>query len=112
MKHSLYALSLVAILTGTVALGMGLHAGVDQAVGHRVDHFAAGAGALITKGGDFDSHGVIFGNAQILPGIGGLVLAGEGGEKLGDSVLHRLGFRVVVIEEVGVFEVGDAGFRA
>jgi hypothetical protein len=72
----------------------------------------AGAGAGIAQGGDFDGHGVIVGDAQILPGVGGLVLAGQGGEKLGDGVFDRIRLGIVVVEEVRVFEVSDAGFGA
>ena len=90
---------------------VGFEAGGDQAGGDGIAESPAGAGPAVSPGIDLDGDDVIRADAYGFPGIGGGGFSGEGGEEGGEGVFDAFGVGIVVVEEGGVFEVGDAGLR-
>ena len=90
---------------------VGFESGGDQAGGDGIGESPAGAGSAVSPGIDFDGDHVIGADAQGFPGIGGGGFAGEGGEEGGEGIFYAFGVGIVVVEERGVFDAGDAGFQ-
>ena len=87
-----------------------LQTGGDEAGGDGIGERPAGAGSAIAPSVDFDGDNVIGTDPQGFPGIGGGGFSGEGGEEGGEGVFDGLRIGIVVVEERGIFEVGNAGF--
>ena len=81
----------------------------DESGGDRVDDFAAGAGAGVAAGIDFDGDGIVGIDAEFFPGFGGVRFSGEGGEEGGDGIFYCFWVGIEIGEKGGVFDYGDAG---
>ena len=81
----------------------------DESGGDRVDDFAAGAGAGVTAGIDFNGDGIVGIDAEFFPSVGGVRFFGEGGEEGGDGIFDCFWVGIEIGEEGGVFDHGDAG---
>ena len=81
----------------------------DESGGDRVDDFAAGAGAGVAAGIDFDGDGIVGIDAEFFPSVGGIRFSGESGEEGGDGIFDCFWVGIEIGEEGRVFDHGDAG---